>query len=136
MLGLRLSPTTNSPPDLDRVLGLAAHNIPIVSWPLLLGGLGAHRTTAGRRAADCLVLACVAGNVVPVGAALGAYGSALVAYVPQLPLEWGALCIGADAWFAHRDRPIDASEALRRLALIVSLLSIAAVVETVAAPHR
>jgi hypothetical protein len=136
LLELRLSSSTNPRADLDRVLGLAAHNILIVSWPLLLGALGVHRSRRARCVADCLVLACIVINVAPVGAALGAYGLALVPYVPQLPLEWGALCAGADAWLQHRESPIGRAEALRRLAMIASLLCVAALLETLATPRR
>ena len=136
LLELRLSPQTNPPPRVSGVLELAAHNIPIVSWPLLLGALGAHRNRASRPAADCLVLACTAANVVPVGVALGAYGVALLRYVPQLALEWAALALGAGSWLQNRRSALSLKECLGRFALIVSLLLCAAVVETAAVPHR
>ena len=136
LLELRLSPQTNPRPHLSRVLELAAHNIPIVSWPLLLGALGAHRNRASRLAADCLVLACAAANVAPVGAALGGYGVALLRYVPQLALEWAALALGAGSWLQNRRSALSLKECLGRFALIVCLLLCAAVVETAAVPHR
>jgi hypothetical protein len=136
LLALRLSPDTNPQPDLGRVLALASHNIPIVSWPLLLGAIGAHRNDVGRRIADCLVAACVAANALPVGAALGAYGAALLPYVPQLPLEWGALAVGAGSWLQNRRRPVSFRESLGRFAVVVCVLLCAAAVETAAVPHR
>jgi hypothetical protein len=136
LLALRLTPASNPPPDPGRVLALAVHNLPIASWPLLLGAVGAHQSRAGRRAADCLVLACVAVNVAPVGAALGAYGAALLPYVPQLPLEWGALAAGGAAWLKQRRDTVSITEGVALFALLAVLLLCAAVTETIAVPHR
>jgi len=136
LLGLRLDPSNNPSPGVTRVLRLAAHNIPIVAWPLLLGILGAQRHRLGRALADCLVLACIAANVVPVGAAFGAYGVALLPYVPQLPLEWAALALGAGAWMNQRRNGMSAREGLMRLTPIACLLVCAGVIETAAVPHR
>ena len=114
---------------------LTAHNIPIAAWPLLLGLAGAQSSRRGRTAADTLVLACMLANVVPVGAALGAYGTALLPYVPQLPLEWAGLAAGYAGWLVQRRRPLTARARLAWLALICGLLA-AGVLETAAVPHR
>ena len=82
------------------------------------------------------MLACVAANVAPVGAAEGAYCAALLPYVPQLPLQWGALAVGAGSWLQNRRRTMSLKECLVRFAVIVCLLLCAAVVETAAVPHR
>lgn len=134
LLGLSLKP--DPAPQLGHVLDLAAHNIPIVSWPLLLGVLGLHSSRLSRGFADSMVAAYVVANVLPVGAALGAYGGALVPYVPQLPLEWGGLALGACGWLVQRRQPLSVREGLGLFALIVGVLVCAAVVETVAVPHR
>ena len=76
LLGLALSARRNPPPHLGHVLALAAHNIPIASWPLLLGVLGAHRHRLARPVANGVLLACIIANTLPVGAALGAKGRA------------------------------------------------------------
>ena len=99
LLGLRLTPQVNPPPDLAHVLALAAHNIPIAAWPLLLGVMGAHRHRLARKIADAVLAGCILANTVPVGAALGAYGPPLLPYIPQLPLEWAGLALGAS--FRH-----------------------------------
>src|ERR1700726_3764029 len=57
-------------------LHLVAHNVPIASWPVLLGVLGAHRHPRGRKLADAVLLGCIFANTLPMGAALGAYGAA------------------------------------------------------------
>jgi hypothetical protein len=136
LLGLSLTPDRNAAPQLGHVLVLAAHNIPIVAWPLLLGVMGADRHRVGRRLADIVVLACILVNVVPVGVALGAYGTPLLPYVPQLPLEWAGLALGASAWVVQRHRALTVRDGLAWFALIVGVLLCAAVVETVAVPHR
>lgn len=134
LLGLALKP--DPAPTLGHVLWLAAHNIPIVSWPLLLGVMGAHRSRIGRHLADAIVGGCLLANTLPVGAALGAYGPGLLPYVPQLPIEWGALALGACGWLAHRRNALTVREGLGLFVLIVLVTGCAAVVETVAVPHR
>jgi hypothetical protein len=136
LLGLRLTPDRNAAPQLGHVLVLVAHNVPIVAWPLLLGVMSADRHRVGRRVADIVVLACILVNVVPVGVALGAYGAPLLPYVPQLPLEWAGLALGASAWLVQRRRPLTLRDGLVWFALIVGVLLCAAVLETVTVPHR
>jgi hypothetical protein len=136
LLGLRLAAASNPPPDPGRLVALAAHNIPLAAWPLLLGVLGAQRSVAGRRAADCLVLACVTVNVAPVGAALGAYGAALLPYIAQLPLEWSALALGAAAWPMQRRDAMSLASGIAVFTLLSFLLLCSAAIETFAAPHR
>ena len=75
-------------------------------------------------------------NVLPVGAAIGAYGGALVAYIPQLPLEWAGLAVGYAAWVAQRGRPVGVRERTGWLAVITVLMVGAAMLETLAVPHR
>jgi hypothetical protein len=135
VLGLRLAAGVNRPPDVEHVLTLAAHNSPICAWPLLLGVVGAHRHRLARRFGDALVLACMIANTLPVGAALGAYGTRLLPFLPQLPLEWAGLALGAGGWLIRRRRALAIGEGLRCLALIVCVLLCAAVLESAAAPH-
>jgi hypothetical protein len=134
LLGLSLKP--DPAPQVGHVLALAAHNIPIVSWPLLLGVMGAHRSRVGRGVADTMVAACVFANVLPVGAALGAYGAQLLPYLPHLPLEWGSLALGASGWLVQRRVALTVREGLGLFAVIAGVLVCAAILETVAVPHR
>jgi hypothetical protein len=135
-LRLRLQARETPPPSLGHVLALTAHNLPVAAWPLLLGAVGAHRHRLGRRTADALLVGCVAVNLVPVGAALGAYGPRLLPYLPQLPFEWAALAAGAASWITHREDPLRVRDGVLRLALIAGALLAAAVLETTAVPHR
>ena len=136
VLGLALAVQRNPPPGVGHVLFSGAHNLPIVAWPLLLGAIGAHRHPLAKHVADGLLTACIIVNALQVGAALGAYGAPLLPYIPQLPVEWGGLALGASAWLIQRQRALTVSEGLGLLALITVVLLCAAVLETVAVPHR
>ena len=113
LLGLALSAQRNPPPQVGHVLALAAHNIPIAAWPLLLGVIGAHRHRLATHVADGVLLACIIANTLPVGAALGAYGTAVLPYIPQLPLEWGGLALGASGWLVQRRRALTVQRGAR-----------------------
>lgn len=136
LLGLTLTPAANPAPDGWRVLALAAHNTPIAAWPLLLGLAGSQRGPRATAALDGLLLASTLANTIPVGAALGTYGTVLLPYVPQLPLEWAGLAAGYASWLAQRTRPLSARERISWLVILSGLLLAAAAVETSAVPHR
>lgn len=135
-LGLTLSGRRAPRPELAHVLALSAHNLPIAAWPLLLGLWRARERASTRLAADVLVAACAVANTLPVGAAIGGYGPALFPFVPQLPLEWGALAVGYGSWLTARRRALTGLQMLGLLALILALVLLAASVETMAVPHR
>ena len=136
LLALTLTAQHNPPPQVGHVLALAAHNVPIAAWPLLLGVMGAHRHRLATHVADGVLLACIILNTLPVGAALGTYGVPLLPYVPQLPIEWAGLALGASGWLLQRRRALSVSEGFALLALIAGVLLCAAAMETVAVPHR
>ena len=136
LLALALTAHRNPPPRIGHILALAAHNIPIASWPLLLGLMGAHRHRFATHVADGVLLACIILNTLPVGAALGAYGAPLLPYIPQLPLEWAGLALGTSGWLLQRRRALTVAEGLGLFALTGGVLLCAAVLETVAVPHR
>jgi hypothetical protein len=135
-LGATLRAQRNPPPNIGHVLVLLTHNLPLASWPLLLGVLEAERHHLARGLADTLVAVCLAVNTLPVGAALGVYGLALLPFVPQVPFEWAALALGASAWFLQRREPLRGTEKIALLALIAGALACAGTLETVAVPHR
>ncbi len=136
LLGLALTAQRNPPPHIAHVLALAVHNIPIAAWPLLLGLLGAHRNRPATHVADGVLLACIILNTLPVGAALGAYGMAVLPYLPNVPLEWGGLALGASAWLTQRRQALTLPEGLGLLALTAGVLLCAAALETIAVPHQ
>jgi hypothetical protein len=134
VLDLCLSPTCSTPRQ--GALALAAHNLPVEGWPLLLGVAGVHRARVSRRIANAALCAAVLVNVLPVGAALGAYGSPLLPYLPQLPLEWAGLALGASAWLLQRQKPLTVSEGLALAVLIAALVMGAGIAETSGVPRR
>lgn len=136
VLGLGLHPASATMAPLGHILALVVHNIPIASWPVLLGLTGIDCRGLSGRVADCVVVMCVLANTVPVGAALATYGSALIPYVPQLPVEWAAIALGTCAWLVQRRRVITARERWLCFVAIATLLLCAGILETVAVPHR
>jgi hypothetical protein len=136
LLGLTLTAHHNPSPSLGHVLVLAAHNIPIAAWPLLLGIAGAHRHRLATRVADTVLLACIMVNALPVGAALGAYGAPVLAYLPQLPFESAGIALGVSAWLVQRRDSLTLLQGLTVFVLIVGVLSCAATIETFGVPHR
>lgn len=135
-LDLTLTRAHNRPASVAHTLALAAHNTPIAAWPLLLGLARIENSRRARRAADIVVLACMVVNATPVGAALGAYGTRLIPYIPQLPVEWAGLALGYGSWFVQRRRTVSGQERLRMLGLLILVLVLAAALETYAVPHR
>jgi hypothetical protein len=135
-LGLRLQADQTPAPRLDHMFALSAHNLGVAAWPVLLGVLGAHRRELTRHLADALLAACVAVNVLPVGAALGAYGAALLPYIPQLPLEWAGLALSASAWLLQRRRVLSVAEGVALTALTACVILLAATLETLVVPHE
>jgi hypothetical protein len=138
LLGLPLHPPIHpaAPPALHRLLSLFGANVRATCWPLLPCGLGAWRFTWLHRLTHAAVSLSVAVNLLPVGAALGIYGSRLIPYLPQLPLELCAVTSGAMCW------RLCCLRGLRRLHLVAIsctmflLLAAAAVLETWGVPHR
>jgi hypothetical protein len=136
VLKATLSAQHNPPPTLGHVLVLAAHNIPLTAWPLLLGPFGAHHSRFQTHLADGLLVACITVNTLQVAAALDAYGTAVLPYLPHLPIEWAGLALGASTWLLQRRHALTVPEGLGLLALIAGVLLCAAALETVAVPHR
>lgn len=135
-LALALTPAQNPPPTAGRILALSAHNIPIAAWPLLLGLITAGSEAHARRAGDWLVRFAVLANTLPVGAALGAYRTALIAYIPQLPIEWAALAVGYGSWQVQKAHALSGRGRLSSLLLVGALMLLAALVESCGTPHR
>jgi len=133
-LDLPLRPASTPTPW--RMVDIALTNALVISVPLLLRLLVGERPgRAARRRSAGLLVVWLAGNVIPVGAAIGAYGTPIVSYLPQLPLEWAALAM-ALAGYRHA-RPSERRGAVLALgaAVIAVTLTAAAALETYATPH-
>jgi hypothetical protein len=136
LLSLRAQPLPAPPPSPLHALALAAHNLPMIAWPLLLGVRGGQRSPHGRRAADRLVLAVLLANVIPVGAALGADGLRLLPFLPQVPIEWAAFALGASSWAIRRRGDVRVWTRAKLLLVLTALVLCAAVLEIWAVPVR
>jgi hypothetical protein len=135
LMGLALHPARNPPPGPGAVLSLTAHNLPICGWPLLIGSLRVGDRPSWRALLDVTLAACALANILPVACALGAYGGALLPYMPQLPLEWGALAVGYGSWLLERRRALSRARRLQLLGVLAALALAAGVLETYAVPH-
>ncbi|MCW3033334.1 MAG: hypothetical protein JWM60_1679 [Solirubrobacterales bacterium] len=133
-LALRLSAARTPAPSAGRALALAAHNLPVAAWPLLLDAAGAGHSTRSRRIARCLVCGALGANAFPVGAAFSAYGIRVARFAPQIPLEWAALALGASVGLSLG--PLRSKDRIAVLATLAALLAGAASVETFGVPHR
>jgi hypothetical protein len=134
LLHLRLTAATNPPPSIARAVAIATHNIPAIGWPLLLPFLNL-RATPARTIAHLAVATTTAANAILVGAAVGVYQTPLLAFTPQLPLEWAALALAPAGWIAARDAH-DRRLLARTAAAMTTLLTAAAACETWLVPHR
>jgi hypothetical protein len=131
--GLRLAP---APPGNASIAGLiAANNLREAAIPLLFAALTVDDRRWLALIGDAVVGASLTVNVALGGLALGAYGPALLRYLPQWPLEWGGLAFALTAWRRARAGRPDPCE-LTLLALgAAMLLCLAALVETYAVPQ-
>jgi hypothetical protein len=115
-------------------LALLANNAPVALWPLCLVGLGWHEIPVVRLFADGLIAAQLAVHGASVGAALAAWPD-LLRWLSHLPVEWSALALPCGAWIAARRGGSASRRSLAvYAALTVTLLALAAALETWAAP--
>lgn len=128
--------TPDQAPSIGHALWLAGHNIPIAAWPLLLARLEAEQKTASKRAADALLTAALLVNTLQVAVAIGAYGAAVLPFLPQVPFEWAGLTLGASGWGCQRRAPTTRAQRVHAFVLVMALMLAAAVLETFAVPHR
>jgi hypothetical protein len=117
-------------------LAITSENLRVLAAPFLLWLLGAHDSRLSRCAGDAVVLAVIAVNAIPVGIALGRWQSRLIPYVPQLPLEWGALILAVSAWLTIRTTNATRHQIAVLGASTAVLVLAAATLETWATPHR
>ena len=114
------------------VLEVLAANLPPLAVPLLLAVSLAGHGRAWRSLGDLITAAVMIANAATVGAALGAWGTRLLPYLPHLPLELAALACSCAAWWSRRTEP----RPLARLPLLVlSLAVLAALLEVYTTPH-
>ena len=117
-------------------LGILQNNLRVLATPYLLWRLGFHSRRLARSAGDLLMFAVTAHSTLPVGIELARWHTRLLPYLPQLPLEWGALSVAVSAWLIVRT----GTTTRRHVALLAGatavLLLAAASLETWVTPHR
>jgi hypothetical protein len=88
-----------------------------------------HQTL--RRLGEALLGAAIAANVIVVGASLGAYGTRMVrAALPHGPVELAAYSLALALYLQGRNRPLPIRHVLAVAALSISVLALAALLET------
>jgi hypothetical protein len=130
---LRLAPAP--PGDLQIASSIAANNLRVVVVPLALAALRMGPEGRLRLLGDVLVGASLAANLALGGLALGAYGPRLLCYLPQWPLEWGALALAWSAWRRARRARIARRELLALGLGAAGLICVAAMLESYAVPQ-
>lgn len=116
------------------VLSILTTNLRLLMMPLAVGLLGFQRSGPGRAFGDVLVGAVVTLNTLRVGLALGRYGTRLIPYIPQLPIEWLALALSASAWITARHGPQPRTLRDRALQTLIAATA-AAAIEALLTPH-
>jgi hypothetical protein len=123
-------------PSLHTAVGLLINNVRATCWPLLAAALRAQRPAWLRRLVHTAVLASLAVNLLPVGAAIGVYRAQLVPYLPHLPLELYAITSGPTAWLLSTRQLLSSRQLCLIAVSILIALAGAALLETWAVPHR
>jgi hypothetical protein len=116
---------------------ILANNVREAMVPFLFAALRVRRR---RRHAivtlgDLVVGASLAANVALAGLALGTYGTRLLPYLPQWPLEWGGLALALTGWRRARTGRRDPCELVLLAIAAVILLCLAALLETYLVPQ-
>jgi hypothetical protein len=114
-----------------------ANNVREAMIPFLFAVLrvGPRRRRMVVAVGDVVVAASLGANATLAGLALGSYGLGLASFLPQWPLEWGALALAFTAWRrarVGRQRPFELALLAFGTAI---LLCLAALLETYAVPQ-
>jgi hypothetical protein len=140
ILDPKLAGSTSPHPTLTGSLGdtvwVLQNNARVLAVPFLLVASRFPERRLGRRAGDLIVPALVAASAIPVGVELGRWGSRLVPYLPQLPLEWAALALSVHVWVVARRGRVTIRQLAPRAAIVLALLAGAAALEVWGTPHR
>jgi hypothetical protein len=135
-------PVDPEPPSFSEFLDLLAHNASAALGPVLAAALLPVLRVRCRRAFAVSVLLDVffalslTVNGVVLALATASYGpTRVVAWMPHLPLELGALSLSLSIYLAARRRTVAPGELLQTTIALVMLLAAAAVVEAVSQPR-
>jgi len=111
-------------------------NLRVLAAPIILTAARWDGGRVTRTIGDAIVLADLVVTPFLVGAALGIHRTALVPFLPHVPIEWAALSTAVAAWLSARRSPSTSWRTIASYAAVVVVLAAAsAIVETVAVPH-
>jgi len=134
-LALRAAPHPALAPTLDAWVAILAVNARVLCVPFLLSALGLGEGGWRRRLGDLTVLVLMLVNGGLVGVELGRWGTRLLPYLPQLPLEWLAAGTSVAVWLRARRVRVDHAQLAWQAALVLGLLTAAAAIEVLLTPH-
>ena len=136
-LGPASLPHATLHPSLDAIASILVNNLRVLAAPFILAAARFGATRSGRLAGDAIVATILVGNAIAVGLALGRWRSALIPFVPQLPIEYLAAATAAAAWLdARRHSPPRGPEmAVANAAATIGLTAAAAAIEVLLTPH-
>ena len=130
----RIAPHDPNAHDVATALSLWFHNARVALAPL--AAAAAVQTHRGRlhRAGDLLLGVVFAANVIPLAVELGTWGSRLLPYIPNAPVELLALVAGPVSWWLVTRGRLPVRSLWLTAAIVVALLLLAACLETWAVP--
>jgi len=136
-LGPASRPHATLHPSLDAIASVLLNNLRVLAAPFILAAARFGATRCCRFTGDAIVATVLVGNAVAVGFALGRWRSALIPFVPQLPIEYLAAATAAAAWLeARRHAPPRGSQiAVADAAATIGLTAAAAAIEVLLTPH-
>jgi hypothetical protein len=128
------APHNASAHNVATALSLWFHNTRLAVAPLAAAAAVQRSGGALRRVGDVLFGFLLAANVVPVAVDLGTWGSRLLPYIPNAPVELLGLVIGPVTWWLVTRGRIPVRSFWLITAVVVALLLVAACLETWAVP--
>ncbi len=130
----RVAPHDPNAHDVATAVSLWFHNARVALAPL--GAAAAVQNHPGRlrRVGDVLLGVVFAANVIPLAVELGTWGSRLLPYIPNAPVELLALVTGPVSWWLVTRGRLPIRSLWLTAAIVVALLLLAACLETWAVP--
>jgi hypothetical protein len=134
-LALTQAPHAVLHPGIAAYSSILANNVRVLCLPILLTALGLQQHRLTRCVGDIAVAGMLTLNGLLVGVELGRWQLQLIAYLPQLPVEWLAAGFAAATWITGRNRAADRHHVLAMALAVGALLCIAAAIEVLLTPH-